>query len=319
MAATMLTLVCSVCLLLLASGHQDPITEQTPASRQSFHRLVEIMKEKTRREMHWLNNTRKMLLQVSQHIKSPNKFKVEGSTGIEMNACQLDEKDNTTPQVVAATFETFTQRLDPWGTVATLKDTFNQLQCFAKAQIKLSPEKEATEGKESPPRPAVIRYSKVLADRLNTSKFRLSLLEASLIRLHLPKTILARCCPGHMEPETRASRELVNAKIQTSTLVLKKLAVKVETAEVLLAITGAQDGKISMNNLGQMFVNTPPSSSGRLTPIHYGPYCKGIIIRGPVYTIMQRMLTEVSGAALQLEKTKVNIFQEIELLPRCCP
>lgn len=95
--------------------------------------------------------------------------------GTETNACQLAEK-HTTPDAVAAVFEAFTERLDPWGTVATMNDTFRQLECFAQAQTKLSPVKEPAD-KTSLPRAAVTRYLQVLADRLNASKIRLSMLD----------------------------------------------------------------------------------------------------------------------------------------------
>lgn len=103
------------------------------------------------------------------------------------------------------------------------------------------------------------------------------------------------------KPEGKITQELINYTHQMSKLILKKLAVMAETATVSTAITEAENVKNLTSNLRKMLVNTKSSSSGRLQLTDYGPYCKGITIKGTVYNIMQKMFTEVSNAALQLE------------------
>ncbi|KAK8401986.1 hypothetical protein O3P69_001226 [Scylla paramamosain] len=312
MVARMLALMYSLTLLCLVSAAQRSNDEvPRPSTQEAFQKLLEIVKAEVRQEIDSLNKTRTKLLEVSRLIPRPQSgSEAGGSNGSKVDACQLAKMD-TTPEAVAEAFEVFTHQLDPWGTTATLNGTFHQLECFAHAQAKSSPG-EVPLGDAAPaPRPAVTNCLKVLAKRLSTSSVQLYLLN-NLVKIpssleHPPSAYDQALNAGDIrtktmtrEHEGKLLHKLLNKK-EMPTLTSKKLERNVETTEMSTIITEFENMKTLMNNLRQVLGHTHPSSSISLLPTEHGPYCKGITITGPVHTIMWKMLTELSTAALQLK------------------
>lgn len=90
-------------------------------------------------------------------------------------------------------------------------------------------------------------------------------------------------------------------KLQIVPALTKKLTQNVETTETSIKTSEFENMKTLMSNVREVLRHTQSSSSISLLPSEHGPYCNSITITGPVHTIMQKMLTEVSNAAIQLK------------------